>query len=316
MHFEKLTGLVAATHTPLNEDGSLNPEAVEEQAAHLTAQGVSGAFIAGTTGEGHSLSVAERKALANRWAASGTPLKLVVHVGHNCLPDAQDLAAHAQAIGADGIAALAPSYFRPADVKALVDWCAAIAERAPDLPFYFYDIPALTGVVLPMVEFLQLAGDRIPNLTGIKYTNSDLATLQRCLAVDDGRYDILFGCDEALLAGYSLGCRGAVGSSYNFAAPVYHQVITAFENGDLETARLWQNRSAEMISVIAGHGYGAAAKSVMQLIGVDCGTVRQPLTRITPGNVNRLQNELKQLGFFEWLNTDPARSPSLCAVAG
>jgi N-acetylneuraminate lyase len=301
MTFEKLTGLVAATHTPLNDDGSLNPEAVGQQAAHLTRNGVTGAFIAGTTGESHSLTVAERKALADRWATTDSPLKLIVHVGHNCLPDAQDLAAHAQMIGADGIAALAPSYFRPANVEALVDWCAAIAERAPDLPFYFYDIPALTGVVLPMVDFLRLAGDRIPNLAGIKYTNSDLATLQRCLAVDDGRFDILFGCDEALLAGMALGCKGAVGSSYNFAAPIYQQVITAFENGDLESAKHWQTRSAEMIAIIARFGYGAAAKSVMQLIGVDCGPVRQPLARMAAGEIQKLRQDLNQLGFFDWI---------------
>src|SRR5689334_4821596 len=108
-----LTGLIAATHTPFHSDGSLNLAVVEAQAAHLLQHGITAAFIGGTTGESHSLTLDERRALAERWieVTRGTKLKVIVHVGGNCLADARALATQAQKIGAAAISALAPSYF-------------------------------------------------------------------------------------------------------------------------------------------------------------------------------------------------------------
>ena len=112
-----------------------------------------------------------------------------------------------------------------------------IAAEAEPLPFYFYDIPGMTGVRLRMSEFLYQARFRIPTLCGLKYSNDDLLELQECVRLDHGAFDVLFGSDECLLAGLCLGIRGAVGSTYNFAAPVYQRLIKAFEKHDLETAR-------------------------------------------------------------------------------
>jgi len=138
-----LHGLVAAVHTPLNPDGSLNLAVVEQQAAHLLRNGITIAFIGGTTGECHSLSLEERLALAQRWSevVCGTALRVSVHVGSNCLADARVLAAQAQKLGAISISACAPSYFKPASLDALIACCADIATAAPATAFYFYDIP-------------------------------------------------------------------------------------------------------------------------------------------------------------------------------
>lgn len=306
-----LTGLVAAPHTPMKTDGSLNLEAVEPLAAHLLRHNITGAFIAGTTGEGHSLTVEERARLARRWSEvlRGTPMKLIVHVGHNCLGDARTLAAGAESLGVDAIAALAPSYFRPATVTDLVDCCAAIATAAPATPFYYYDIPVWTGVALPMDVFLAEAAERIPTLAGIKYTNPDLARFQRCRRHDGGAFDILHGSDETLLAGLALGARGAVGSTYNFAAPIYHRIMRAFAERDLETARAEQERSVRLVQAIGRYGYSAAAKAVMSLVGVDCGPPRLPLRALEGEQVAALRDDLERLGFFEWIQPVPSDTP-------
>src|SRR5262245_19772074 len=182
-------GFVAATHTPFAADGSLNLAAVEKQAAHLLANQVTTAFIGGSTGESHSLTLDERHHLATRWfeVAHGTDLQVIVHVGSNCLEDARVLARQAQVLGAAAISALAPSYFKPSSVETLIACCAHVAEAAPDTPFYFYDIPALTGVSLPMPDFLRQAGDRVPHLAGIKFTNVDFMAYQLCRDADGGR---------------------------------------------------------------------------------------------------------------------------------
>src|SRR5262249_35591896 len=162
---------VAATHTPFHADGQLNLSVVEKQAEHLLRQGVRAAFIGGTTGECHSLTTDERLGLAHRWAdvVRGTELGLVVHVGSNCLADARALASQAQALAATAIAAFSPSYFKPRCVETLIACCADIAAAAPSVPFYFYDIPSMTGVQLPMPEFLGRAPEKVPTLAGIKF---------------------------------------------------------------------------------------------------------------------------------------------------
>jgi len=296
----KLHGLVAAVHTPFHADGSLNLSVVEQQAAHLAKNGIIAAFVGGTTGECHSLSFEERRALAARWVdvRRGSALKVIVHVGSNCIGDAKALAIHAQQIGAFAVATLAPSYFKPRNVDALIDCCAEIASGAPDLPFYYYDIPSLTGVTLPMPEFLERGRARIPNLAGIKWTNSDLHSYQLCRSVA-GDFDLPWGNDEYLLAGLALGAVGAVGSTYNFAAPLYHRIMKAFEANDMDSARAEQLRSARLVQIVASFGYMGAAKALMKLIGIDVGPARLPHTNPLVDQIDLMRQSLQAAGLSD-----------------
>jgi N-acetylneuraminate lyase len=296
----RLSGLIAATHTPLDAQGQINLPAIETQAAYLVRQGITGVFIGGTTGEGLSLTLEERLALAQRWSevVRGTPMRWVVHVGSTCLADARELARQAEQFQATAIAALAPSYFKPRDVPALVAWCQQIAAAAPQTPFYYYDIPGLTGVNLPLTAFVEQAREVIPTLAGIKYSNPDLLQLQHGLHLDEGRLDLLWGNDETLLAALALGVHGAVGSSYNFAASIYQRLLNAFESGDLPLARAEQYRSLQLIDTLASFGYLAASKVLMGWLGVPLGPPRLPLQELTPQQRQLLRQRLDQLGFF------------------
>ena len=298
-----LTGLVAATHTPFHADGSLNLAVVERQAAHLAANGVSYAFIGGTTGESSSLTLDERRALAVRWmeVVRGAQLKVIVHVGANCLADARTLAAQAQQLGACAVSAVAPSYFKPGSVVRLVDCMADIAASAPELPFYYYEIPLLTGINLSPSEFLAQAADLIPNLAGIKFTSNNLMEYQLCRAFRGGSFDLPFGFDEIMLGALALGATGAVGSSFNFAAPIYLRVMKAFAAGDLTTARAEQFRSVQLIARLAARGYMGAAKATMKMLGVDVGPARLPNGSLSEEQQATLRAELEQLGFFDWV---------------
>ena len=299
MKHTPFVGLVPAVLTPFDAAGELNLAAVEPHANLLARDGVAGVFVGGTTGEFSSLTQEERLALTARWAAvvKGTPVRLVVHVGANCLPDAKHLAAHANALGAEAIAAVAPSYFKPKSLDVLIAWCAEIAAAAPDTPFYFYDIPHLTGVAFPMADFLEQAPARIPTLAGLKFTNLDLMTFQRVLRVGGGRFDVLFGFDEQLLAAVVLGARGAVGTSYNFAAPMYNRLLLAARANDLATARAEQYRGVELIALLQRHGFLPAAKELMRVRGVDLGPVRLPHVPLTAEQVAHVRRDLAALGF-------------------
>jgi N-acetylneuraminate lyase len=292
----KLTGLIAAPHTPLHADGSLNPAMVAQQARLHRDSGVRGAFICGTTGESLSLTMSERMRIAEAWieAAAGT-MPIVVHVGANSVIDAKALAAHAVKFGADAVAVMAPSFFKP-NLDDLIGYCAMIAEAAPNTPFYFYDIPSMTSVPISAAYFLEQGAKSIPTLHGVKFTNNDLMTLQECLALNE--FDIVFGYDELLLAGLALGVRGAVGSTYNFAAPLYLRILDAFERGDFETARKAQLQSVRMIRVLQSFGFSRASKAMMGLMGVDCGPVRSPLRAMTDAEVRELRDRLHGMDGF------------------
>jgi N-acetylneuraminate lyase len=298
-----LSGLVAATHTPFTQDGRLNLDAIESQAEHLARNGVTLAFVAGSTGESHSLTCDERLQLAQRWSevTRGSPVRWIAHVGSNCLSESQVLAEQAQRLGALAIAALAPSYFKPKSITSLIECCQQIAGAASNTPFYYYDIPALTGVSLPMDQFLEVAQSRIPNLVGIKYSNPDLMTLQACLQRNDQRFEIAWGIDECLLSALVLGVNGAVGSSYNFAAPLYHRLWQAFRGGDLATARREQFRSVQLIRLLAKYGYLESAKWLMSELGVVVGPARLPNGELDGEQAEMLRTGLETLGFFEWV---------------
>jgi N-acetylneuraminate lyase len=186
-------------------------------------------------------------------------------------------------------------------VDDLTTVCAAIASAAPDLPFYFYDIPVLTGVQLPMPEFLTRARDRIPNLVGLKFTNPDLIAYQSCQRAGGATWDLPWGIDECLLAALAVGARGAVGSGYNFAGPLYRRLLSAFQRGDLVAAREEQYRGVQVVETLARHGYLPAAKAVMRRLGVDVGPVRAPLSRLDGQQEARLLSDLDRLGFWEWI---------------
>jgi N-acetylneuraminate lyase len=150
-----------------------------------------------------------------------------------------------------------------------------------------------------MPEFLADASSRIPNLSGIKYTNPDLAAFQLCLAVEGGRFDILWGVDEVLLGSLALGARGAVGSTYNFAAPMYRRMVTAFERGDLDTARREQLRAVELVRILSRRGFMASAKALMGFRGIEVGPPRLPFSSLTGEQSLALHAELAAFGLLD-----------------
>ncbi len=301
-----LTGLIAAPYTPFRVDGSLHLDVIASMAKLLIGAGVRGVFVCGSTGEGHSLSVDERLSIAEAWVkAVKRRIPVVVHVGHNSLFDSLTLAIQAEGIGADAIASLAPSYYKPRTIEDLVKFLGSVAAAAPHLPFYYYHVPAMTAVNFPVPELMRLSRVKIPTFHGVKFSHHDLMELQECLAVNGGDCNVLFGHDELLLAGLALGVHGAVGSTYNFAAPLYLRIIDAFNKGDLVTARHEQRKSVELVRILYHFGLMPAGKAVMGMLGIDCGPVRPPLYPIDKDEACELYARLKSLDIF----TKPLRVP-------
>jgi N-acetylneuraminate lyase len=300
--FRPLHEFVAATHSPFRADGTLALEVVPIQAAFLAANGVRTVFVSGTTGECHSMTCEERLALSEAWAAAAPAhgLDVIVHVGSHVIEDARRLARAAGALGLAGISTLAPSYFKPRTLGDLIDWCEAIAAEAPALPFYYYDIPSMTQVSFPIEQFLLAAPARIPTLAGVKVSNPDLVSYRRGLDAAAGRLDLPWGTDEALLAALATGARGGVGSTYNWAHPLYVGLREAFERGDLDEARRRQSISVAMVDALSESGFMGTAKALMVRLGVPVGPARPPHGNPPPAQVDAVVARLDALGFASW----------------
>jgi N-acetylneuraminate lyase len=306
MNLPKLRGLIAATYTPLRDNGELNLEQIAPLVDHLLEQGVGGLYVCGSTGEGMSLAVAEREAVTESYVrATAGRVPLIVQVGHNSLAEAGRLAAHAQQIGATAISATCPSYFKVNEVETLVDCMRHIATAAADLPFYYYHIPALTGSKLDMAQFLLSGKERIANLRGLKYTDTALHEFQTCLELEGGQFDVVWGCDEMLLGAWATGARAAIGSTYNIAAPLYRRIMDALGRGDLIEARRLQSRSVRMIKTIGRYPFHSAMKAVLAMQGFDVGPCRLPQRPLSLNEVEQLREQLSGIGFFRWSQHGP-----------
>ncbi len=296
----RLRGLVAAMFTPFKPDGSLNLPRIKPLIDQVLAQGASGLYVLGSTGEGPSLTTEERLKVAEaavKAAAGRVPV--IIQVGHNSLEEARGFAAHAQKIGADAFSATPAAYFKPETLEVFIECIARIASGAPKLPFYYYNLPNFTGVRFDMAQLLAKGGPRIPNLRGIKFSDAMLYEFQACTRFDGGRYDILFGIDEMLLSGVASGAQGAVGSTYNFAAPLYLRIMSAVKRGDLAEAQRLQALSWEIIRVIVSRGGRGGIKAAMGIAGQDCGPSRLPIVTCTAEQRALIRKELEPLGFFD-----------------
>ncbi|MDX9882506.1 MAG: dihydrodipicolinate synthase family protein [Prolixibacteraceae bacterium] len=301
---QKLKGLIAAPFTPMSGDGSLNLGMVAPYAARLKKDGVSGVFICGTTGEGMLMEIEERMAVAEQWIKEqNSDFKVIVHVGTTSYVQSKKLARHAQQIGAYAIGCMGPIFLKPGRMDDLVKFCSEVASGAPELPFYYYHIPTVSDIWLPMPEFLKKAQLVIPNLAGIKFTHRNMMEMLLCINADGGKWDILHGFDEELLCGLSMGAQAAIGSTYNYMPTLYLKLIDAFQKGDMDAAREYQLKSVRFIEILIRYGGGViGGKPIMKMVGLDCGPLRAPAHNLSADEFKQYEKELIDIGFFDWLN--------------
>jgi N-acetylneuraminate lyase len=305
MKFDKINGLIVAPFTPFDKKGEVDLGPIDAYAAMLQKNGLIGVFINGSSGEGYMLTIEERMKLAEKWITLAPKgFKVIVHVGATCIKDSYKLAQHAQEIGVFGTGAMASPFPKAGRVEELIKYCEEIACGAPDLPFYFYHIPALNGVFLPMLPFLKAADGRIPNLAGIKYTFESLYEYNQCMLYENGKFDMLHGQDETILSALVMGgAKGGISGTGSYIGKSLVGVIDEYNNGNLKDAVDHQNFAQEIINVIARYrGNIVAGKRIMKLIGIDLGINRTPFQNVTDEEEAIIRKELEAIGFFKRCN--------------
>ena len=252
-----------------------------------------------------SLTDEERRGVAEAYvgAAKGR-MKSFVQVGHNSLRASADLAGHAESIGADAVSATPTGYFKVSGEAELVEGLLPIVEAAPKTPFYYYHIPFLSGVNLDPIKLTDISMDRLPTFCGIKYSDgASLHNLPLLESVAPG-LEFLSGSDEAYLMSVAQGYKAAVGSTYNYAAPIYNKVRKFLDVGDFKSAQVWQKRALDMIAAMFETCGRSSLKVMMQMVGIDCGPVRRPIDPASPDQIIALRKRLDTMGWFEWIKED------------
>ncbi|XP_070447658.1 N-acetylneuraminate lyase isoform X6 [Equus przewalskii] len=272
---KKLQGLVAATITPMTEHGEINFSVIGQYVDYLVKeQGVKNIFVNGTTGEGLSLSISERRRVAEEWVTKGRNKldQVVIHVGALSLKESQELAQHAAEIGADGIAVIAPFFLKP--------WNKVRAE-----------------------EVLDGIQEKIPTFQGLKFSDTDLLDFAQC--VDQNRqrqFAFLFGVDEQLLSALVMGATGAVGSTYNYLGKKTNQMLEAFERKDFSSALNHQFCIQRFINFVVKLGFGVSqTKAIMTLVsGIPMGPPRLPLQKASREFTDNAEAKLRSLDFLSF----------------
>ncbi len=299
---QKFEGLIAAPFAPMDEKGAVVYGRITAYYNFLKTSKIAGAFINGSTGEGVSLTQKERMKITEQWvtAAKENPsVKIINLAGGTSYAECIENAQHSAETGVDAIALLAPYYFKPAGAGQLTEFVARVSETVPQLPVYFYHIPVLTGCYVSMFEFLKEAAPAIPNLAGIKYTHEDFMDFQSCINFMGNKYEMLWGRDENLLSALVLGTRSGVGSTYNYAAPLYYKLIEAFDAGDLVPARQLQQKAIDMIRLLGKYGGIATGKAFMRYVGIDCGEFRSPVKNMSREDYQNFKKDVHLLDMEE-----------------
>lgn len=303
MEIKKIEGLIVPVFTPMDESGEIDCGIIDEYAGFLKTKNVEGVFVCGSSGEGMLLSCDERKQVTEAWTPYiSDNFKLIVHISAANYKEAQDLAKHAEGCGAYAISSMGPVFLQPKTIEDLVGFCSKIASAVPFLPFYYYHIPVRTNINFKMIDFLKKGEEIIPNLAGIKFTNSNMMDMLQCIKYKSGKFDILHGSDEIFLCGLSMGAKGGIGTTFNFIPDIFHQIIDLFNQGRITDAAELQYFVSNTIDVISKYGGGiVVGKAIMGLCGVPCGQCRLPLPYLSPESLELIKKDLVAINFFNYV---------------
>ena len=274
----KYQGIIPAFYACYDANGANNPTAVREMTRWFIEQGVQGLYVGGSSGECIYQSKEDRKVtLENVMAVAKGKLTIIAHVACNNTADSQELAAHAESLGVDAIAAIPPIYFK-LPPYAIAKYWNDISDAAPNTDFVIYNIPQLAGVALTIPLLKEMLKN--PRVIGVK--NSSPATQDIQMFADEGCI-VFNGPDEQLISGLVMGAIGGIGGTYGVAPKLYVELYRCVKAGEMAKALEIQNDCCRIIyKLCSGHGnmYGMIKESLRKLGAPDCGSVRAPLAEL------------------------------------
>ena len=277
-NISKYQGIIPAFYACYDAEGKISPEGVRSLTRWFVEKGVKGLYVGGSSGECIYQSKEERKVvLENVMAEAKGKLTVIAHVACNNTADSQELAAHAESLGVDAIAAIPPIYFH-LPPYAIAKYWNDISAAAPNTDFIIYNIPQLAGVALNVPLLKEMLKN--PRCIGVK--NSSMPTQDIQMWRDEGAI-VFNGPDEQLISGLAMGAVGGIGGTYGAMPELYIKLYECVKSGDLATALEIQNDCCRIIyKLCSGRGnmYGMIKEALRRMGCPDCGSVRAPLAEL------------------------------------
>jgi len=288
MDFE---GVYSATFTPLDKSGNINLDVQAKIIEFHAANGLTGLYVCGSTGEGPMLSNDARKELTrNAVDVAGDRLKVIAHVGHASTDDAVELAKAAEADGAHAVSSVHPIYYGYTDERERRHY-KTIAD-AVSVPMIIYAHPIMTGKEMSAEHLLRLF--EIENVLGVKYTGMDFYSMRNIAKRIPKEHVIFSGSDERMVQGLVFGTQGAIGTTENILPGPFVQMYERFKQNDIRWVMDMQQQVNALISFLLGKGDLSYWKAVMRYIGFECGSGKLPFKQLTEAEYTAFARELEQ----------------------
>ncbi|GAB1865400.1 N-acetylneuraminate lyase [Camponotus japonicus] len=300
-------GLIVPVLTPFNNDGSLNLDIIPQYATYLAKKKINGILVNGTSGEGMSMSIAERKLVTEAWvkATKNTKQHLMIQIGGAPFPDVIELAKHAESLNVDSILCLPELYSKPTTPQKLIEYLEKVGQAAPKTPLLYYHIPMFTNVNIHMGQFLESIDSKIPSFVGIKFTSDNLEEGAQALHANNKKYVIFLGNDQLVNAACALGMDSFILLGINMFPELVLDLLDAGISGDMLKARNLQEKlSSAVLAIIKHDARMQAIKIAMSLLtDINVGPPRAPLTT-SPDTLATLITDLTNLGYKPNLQHD------------
>jgi len=292
----KYNGIIPAFYACYDEQGNINPKAIELFINYLIERGVKGVYVGGSSGECIYQSVEERKRVLEcvmKYAKG--KITVIAHVACNNTADSCELAAHAEDVGVDAIAAIPPIYFKLPDY-AIAEYWNDISAAAPNTDFIIYNIPQLAGVALTTGCLKKMLEN--PRVIGVKNSSMVTMDIQTFSSIGGENFVVLNGPDEQLVAGLAIGADGGIGGTYGVMPEVYINIKRAVDKGDIKYASHLQEKANEIIAQMCsckGNLYAVIKEIIKIRTGIELGGVRKPLPSLVDEDMKKVEKCVKMI---------------------
>ncbi len=287
-------GAGVALITPMNEDGSVNYTKLEEVIEWQIANGTDALIICGTTGEAATLTEEEHLECI-RFAVEVTKKRIpvIAGTGSNCTESAVYLSVEAEKCGADGLLMVTP-YYNKATQNGLKAHYKKVAESV-NIPIILYNVPSRTGTRIAPQTVVDLCNE-VPNIIGVKDATGDISEVAELMSLANGSVDLYSGNDDQIVPVLSLGGKGVISVLSNVLPQETHDICENYFNGDVTKSRELQLKYIALINALFSEVNPIPVKKAMNLMGMEVGSLRLPLTEMEDATAQKLAEEMKKVG--------------------
>lgn len=288
------TGAGVALITPMNEDGSVNFDKLEEIIEFQIANRTDAIIICGTTGEAATLTEEEHlECIKFACKVTDKRIPVIAGTGSNCTETAVYLSKEAEKAGADALLIVTP-YYNKATQNGLKAHYKTIAANV-EIPIILYNVPSRTGTRLMPQTIVDLCRE-VSNIVGVKDATGDISEVAEVMTLADGCVDLYSGNDDQITPILSLGGKGVISVLSNILPQETHDIVASYLHGDVEKSKELQLKYFYLIKALFSEVNPIPVKKAMNLMGMNVGSLRLPLTEMEAANAAKLADEMKKAG--------------------